>query len=80
MKRNAIKDYFYEQCSGCPKTKDFWPTVKPFLSKNGHFGEDICLLENDNVISDTQEICDIINDFFSPQSQMKSGEIFTTMS
>jgi hypothetical protein len=32
IKKQSIKTYFYERCLGGPKSSDFWPTIKPFLS------------------------------------------------
>ena len=56
LKRQAITNYFTERCAGGPKSKEFWPTIKAFLSKNSKFGQDICLLENDSVVSDTKSV------------------------
>ncbi|KAH3805926.1 hypothetical protein DPMN_134236 [Dreissena polymorpha] len=33
VKRDSITAYFQERCGGGPKSKDFWPTIKPFLSQ-----------------------------------------------
>ena len=33
IKRTSVRTYFYERCGGGPRSKDFWPTIKPFLSK-----------------------------------------------
>ena len=35
LKRSAINSYFFERCSGGPKSKDFWPTIRPFLTNKG---------------------------------------------
>ena len=32
IRRNSIKNYFIERCAQGPKHKDFWRTIKPFLS------------------------------------------------
>ena len=32
LKRKSINKYFIERCVGGCKSKDFWPTVKPFLT------------------------------------------------
>ena len=32
LRKQSIRLYFFERCSGGPKSKDFWPTIKPFLS------------------------------------------------
>ena len=38
IKKQSMRVYFYERCAGGPKSKDFWPTIKPFLSKKGSDG------------------------------------------
>ena len=61
-----MRVYFYERCAGGPKSKDFWHTIKPFLSKKGSGGgSDIILCENDKVISDQPEVCTVFNSFFA---------------
>ena len=35
LKKQSVNNYFIERCTGGPKSKDFWPTVKPFLSNKG---------------------------------------------
>ena len=65
LKRKSINQYFIERCVGGCKAKDFWPTVKPFLSnKSNYVLKDTILLENDKLINDQQEVCDIFNNFF----------------
>jgi hypothetical protein len=32
IKRKSIRNYFLERCVGGPKNKDFWHTIKPFLT------------------------------------------------
>ena len=32
LRKQSIKLYFFERCRGGPKSSDFWPTIKPFLS------------------------------------------------
>ena len=32
LKKTSMRVYFFERCAGGPKSKDFWPTIKPFLS------------------------------------------------
>ena len=59
-----MRVYFYERCAGGPKSKDFWPTIKPFLSKKGSDGgSEVILNENDQVISDQAEVCTVFNTF-----------------
>ena len=61
-----MRVYFYERCAGGPKSKDFWPTIKPFLSKKGFDGgSEVILCEDERVISDQAEVCTIFNTFFA---------------
>lgn len=54
-----------KDCAGGPKSKDFWPTIKPFLSKKGtDGGNEIILCENENIVSDQIEVCEIFNEHF----------------
>ena len=49
-KKKSIKTYFFERCIGGPKSKDFWPTIKPFITNKGsHFKNNI-LCEKDEII------------------------------
>ena len=49
---------------GC-KSKDFWPTVKPFLTNKGtQVHNDTILFEDNKLINDHQEVCGIFNHFF----------------
>ena len=45
--------------------KDLWPTIEPFLSKKGSGGgSEIILSENDKIISDQKEVCNVFNSYF----------------
>ena len=58
--------YFRERCDGGPKNQSFWRTIKPFMSdKSGSLDNKIILQEDDKVISDTQEKCEIFNTYFT---------------
>ena len=47
------------------KSKDFWPTIKPFLSKKAvGGGNEVILCEEDKVVSDQPEVCNIFNKYF----------------
>ena len=57
--------YFYERCSGGPKSRDFWPTIKPFLSKKAvGGGNEVILSEDEKIVSDQPEVCEIFNNYF----------------
>ena len=65
LRKQSIKLYFFERCSGGPKSKDFWPNIKPFLSsKAAKNSADIILMENNCLVSDQTEVCNILNDFY----------------
>ena len=47
------------------KSKDFWPTVKPFLTNKGNVTQKETILSENNVLVTKQdEVCDIFNNFF----------------
>ncbi len=68
MRRKAIRDYFLAICKPGATTKDFFKAICPFFfskksqnkAQNG-----IILKENDCVITDTSELCEIFADLFS---------------
>ena len=65
LKKQSMRLYFFERCSGAPKSKDFWPTIKPFLSKTAvGGGNEVILCEEDKVVSDQPEVCNIFNKYF----------------
>ena len=66
VKREFISMYFLERCGGGPKSKDFWPTIKPFLSQKSttKSNSNIILKEDDNLISDQSVVCEKMNDFY----------------
>jgi hypothetical protein len=46
-----------------PKSKDFWPTSKPFLSSKGcNTSKDTILTENENLITDQKQVCEIFGE------------------
>jgi len=48
-----------------PKIKNFWPTIKPFLSnKVAHFSKDIILCENDEIINNQTNVAETFSNFF----------------
>ena len=60
-----MQNYFFERYAGGPKSKDFWPAIKPFLSKKGSDGgNEIILCENEKIVSNQSEVCEIFNEHF----------------
>jgi hypothetical protein len=42
-----------ERCVGGSKQKDFWPTIKPFITNKGsYFENNIILTDDDRIIND----------------------------
>lgn len=65
LKSKSINTYFIERRTGGPKSKDFWPTVKPFLTNKDIVNQkDTVLSENDVLITKQDEVCEIFNNFF----------------
>ena len=65
IKRKSIREYFIERCVGGPKQKDFWPTIKPFITNKGsYFENNIILTDDDRIINDQNEVAETFNEFF----------------
>ena len=70
LKRQSIRHYLSERCAGGPKSKDFWPTVKPFLSNKGLLKDPVIILsENDSIISNQISVASTPNEFFVNAAQ-----------
>jgi hypothetical protein len=64
IKNKSIKQYFESKCAAGSKNKDFYPTIKPFLSNKSNNNGQILLAEDDHIVNDATEICQIFNNFF----------------
>jgi hypothetical protein len=65
LKRKSIRKYFLDRCTRGQNSKDFWPTVKPFLSKKHHTGQKKIVLESDGkIINKSSEVCEKFNSYF----------------
>ena len=64
LKRKLLKSYFLSKCKGGSSNKKFWRTIKPFCSNKSNKGGDIVLKENNEIISEPTELCNIFNQFF----------------
>ena len=66
INKQSKSTYFRERCDGGSKKQSFWKTIKPFMSdKSASHGNQIILQEGDKIISDTDEICEIFNSYFT---------------
>ena len=43
----------------------FWKTVKPFMTYKGISSSSTVLIENDVIISDPKDVCQVFNTYFS---------------
>ena len=65
LRTKSRQIYFQERCEGGEKNQHFWKTVKPFLSaKYSNSSNSISLLENNTIITDVREVCDLFNTYF----------------
>ena len=67
MKKTTIQTYFDQKCNTRFECKDFYKTVKPFLSDkgNGCHGSNIILREGDVIIMDPAHVADIFNTYYA---------------
>ncbi|XP_069140974.1 uncharacterized protein [Argopecten irradians] len=55
LRRQSVRLYFQERCGGGPASKDFWPTIKPFLSNKCVNDQKIILEEDESIVSRQRE-------------------------
>ena len=72
LRKISIQRYFDQRCSSRCSSKDFYKTVKPFLSDNNFCsGNKIILSEDKNIISDPLQVANIFNLYYSSVSEYK---------
>jgi hypothetical protein len=65
LKRKSVNNYFIDRCVGGCKNKSFWSTIKPFLTNKGsRIQKDTILCEDNSLINNQQNVCEVFNDFF----------------
>ena len=63
--RKTKKEYFNSlNIKQVSDNKLFWKSVKPFFNDKGSNSSKITLVEENNIISDEEEIANIINNYF----------------
>ena len=65
LKRYAIKKYFINKCCNDANGKNFWQTVKPFMSSKRSCTGNIILQDNDQLYSKQSDVADILNSYYS---------------
>ena len=68
LKRSAIKEYFDDRCQGDTKGEAFWKTIRPFLANKGENQNTIVLRENDDIKTNTSDVCDIFYEHYQCSS------------
>ena len=73
LHQNSIRNDFTHRCHGNVGSKNFYKTIKPFLStKQSHYsGSKIILKENDSIISDASKVADIFNMYYASIAEYK---------
>ena len=80
IKRKVKQSYFHE-LSNNPNPKDFWKTMKPFITDKGSYTNDDYMLEEDgNIIRDDKKIANIFNDLFVNIIERSTGKKTDTSS
>ena len=67
LRKKSIKEYIGNRCNKDIGSKNFFNTLKPFLSNKSSFnsGNRIILRDDDRVISNISEVANIFNDYFA---------------
>ena len=73
LHKNSISNYFTHRCHGNVGSKNFYKTIKPFLStKQSHYsGSKIILKEDDSIISGASKVADIFNMYYASIAEYK---------
>ena len=66
LRKKSIKQYFESNCNFDRSPVHFWNTIKPFMSnKISAQDGNITLFENDKIVNNKQDVCDIFNNHFA---------------
>ncbi len=64
LRKYAIRDYFMSKCKPYAFLKDFWNAVGPFLTSKNRFERSIILKEDDHIVTDVPELCELFMKYF----------------
>ena len=75
LRKKAIKTHFHNITqNGVVENKDFWNTVKPFITnKSGKLKSDITIIHNEEIIRDEQKLVEIFNNEYINIVENSSG-------
>ena len=67
MRLSSQRKYFKQRCDGGPKSQNFWPTIKPFLSNKNRNMIYTCIMlcENDTIVNELVSVANIFNKYFT---------------
>ena len=67
IRRHSLKQYLNDRCMSDGNGNDFWKTAKPFMTDKGISSSKFStvLIENDVIISDPKDVCQVFNTYFS---------------
>ena len=72
LREASIKQYFMTRCNSQAGSKQFFKTMKPFLSKsNDACNNKIILKENDTIISESSDVAQIFNLYYASIADYK---------
>ena len=73
LHKNSISNYSTHRCHGNVGSKNFYKTIKPFLStKQSHYsGSKIILKEDDSIISGASKVADIFDMYYASIAEYK---------
>ena len=81
LKRSSLQKYFNKECNEQSKTnKTIWNVVRPFISNKGNMHyQDISLYEQNRIMTDPVELCNVFNDHFSDiaSNQCESDKVIS---
>ena len=75
LKKVSIRRYFDERCNRQYASRDFYKTVRPFISNNPSSagGSKIFLRENEEIVSDPLRVAEIFNQYYASIAEYKNG-------
>ena len=80
LKRKSLKVYLDGKCQNS-NGKDFWDTVRPYLSNCQNSCSSVSLLENDNIVNEAKQVANIFNDYFVDVTKsLSEPDFLNTMS
>jgi hypothetical protein len=66
LRKQSIRNYFINKTNGVRNSNDFWKIMRPFITDKNSISDDkIILREEDNLITDTLHVCNVLNKYFT---------------